>query len=271
VGARRRVERSGLGLVLAVPLSLLPVACSESPTASEPALSATATRSSLFDSQRTFRLELTNGGTDAVTVATLQLRSPDFAELDPSVRDTELAAGQRLLVPLPYGESVCPGGDGPPVVTATLDDGSELEVPLTQDPEHVMDDLHALECDQQSVRDAVDLAFGDEWISTGPRSASGLVTVRPTGDTPVVIETMAGNIVFGVRLEPGALPATTTFPVEVVVDRCDTHALIESKRTFKFPLDVVVDGGEPITSVLEAVPDTPARDVFADLIQACIG
>jgi hypothetical protein len=82
---------------------------------------------------------------------------------------------------------------------------------------------------------------------------------------------MAGNIVFGVRLARGVLPTATTFPVEVVVDRCDTHALIESKRTFKFPLDVSLDGGDPITYVLEAAVDTPARDVLADLIQACIG
>jgi hypothetical protein len=271
VGARRCSERTRRRLVLAVPLTALLVlvgACSDD---AEPELSATATRSSLFDSQRTFRLELVNDGTEEVTVTSIQLRSPRFAEVEAGDRDTELAPGQRLLLPLPYGESVCPGSEEPPVVVAVIDDGSELELPLAQDPEDVMDDLHALECEQQSVRDAVDLSFGDDWQPTGPRSATGVVEVRPTGDTPVEVGAMAGNIVFGVRLAPGALPAVDTFPVEVVVDRCDTHALIESKRTFKFPLDVRLDGGEPITSVLEAVPGTPAREVFADLIQACIG
>lgn len=208
-------------------------------------------------------------------MASIQLRSPLFEELDESARDTELAPGQRLLVPLPYGDSVCPAGDEPSAVVAVLDGGGDgqedLDIALAQDPEHVMDDLHALECDQQSVRDAVDLSFGDEWISTAPRSASGLLEVRPTGDTAVELEAMAGNIVFGVRLAPDVLPATATFPVEVVVDRCDTHALIESKRTFKFPLEVTLDGGEPITYVLEATPGTPSREVFAELIQACIG
>jgi hypothetical protein len=134
-----------------------------------------------------------------------------------------------------------------------------------------MEDLQALECDQQAVREAVDLSFGDDWTSTGPRSAAGQVRVAPTGDTGVEVQAMAGNIVFGVRLDDGVLPTSTTFPVELVVDRCDTHALIESKRTFKFPLDVSLDGGDPITYVLEAAVDTPARDVLADLIQACIG
>ena len=255
--------------VLAASLLLVVVGCGdESPV--EPELAATATRSSLFDSQRTFRLELTNEGDDEVTVETLQLRSGLFQEVDPSARDTQLAAGRRLLVPLPYGDSVCPADDVASVVVAVVGD-QEVEVPVAQDPEHVMDDLHTLECDQQAVRDAADISFGDEWLGTGARSAGGLVVVEPTGDTEVEVRSMAGNIVFGVRLDPGTLPATTSFSVELVVDRCDTHALIESKRTFKFPLEVSLDGGEPVTYVLEAEVDTPAREVLADLIQACIG
>jgi hypothetical protein len=234
-----------------------------------PELSAVATRSSLFDSQRTFRLELTNEGGDDVTVERLQLRSGLFDEVEASARDTQLAAGRRVLVPLPYGDSVCPAADEPSVVVVEVD-GQEVEVPLGQDPEAVMDDLHASECDQQAVRDAVDLSFGEVWQSTGPRSAAGEVRVEPTGGTGVEVRSMAGNIVFGVRLGGGILPSAATFPVEVVVDRCDTHALIESKRTFKFPLEVSLDGGEPVTYVLEAAVDTPAREAFADLIQACI-
>ena len=260
---------------VALAATLLLAACSDDsgPTTTTDAdvrLAATATRSSLFDSQRTFRLELTNESDGDVAVETVQLRSGLFEEVEPSIRDTQLAAGQRRLVPLPYGDSVCPAEDQPSVVVAVVG-GEEVEVPLAQDPEHVVDDLHALECDQQSVRDAVDLSFGDEWIGTDLRSASGQVLVEPTGATEVEVQAMAGNIVFGVRLDDGVLPATTGFPVELVVDRCDTHALIESKRTFKFPLDVSLDGGEPITYVLEAEVDTPARDVLADLIQACIG
>jgi hypothetical protein len=257
-------------LQVAAALLLLAACADDAPTAAAPHLTATATRSSLFDSQRTFRLELENTGEREVTVDTVQLRSGLFEEVEASARDTQLAAGRRLLVPLPYGESVCPAGDEPSVVVADVD-GEAVEVPLAQEPEHVMDELHAVECDQQSVRDAVDLAFGDEWAPTGPRSARGLVQVTPGGDVPVEVEAMAGNIVFGVRLGAGVLPTDSAFPVEVVVDRCDTHALIESKRTFKFPLEVSLAGEAPITFVLEAEVDTPARDVFADLIQACIG
>ena len=51
-----------------------------------------------------------------MTVTTIQLVSPDFDEVAASPRDTELAAEQRLLVPLPYGDVGLPGGDEPAVV-----------------------------------------------------------------------------------------------------------------------------------------------------------
>lgn len=247
---------------LSLTLLLLLAACAGDDAADAPGLSATATRSSLFDSQRTFRLELANVGAEDARVTSLQLRSPLFERLPASERDVVLAPGERVLVPLPYGEAVCPAAPGPSVVVV----GEGVEVPLAQDPEHVVDDLHALECDQAAVREAAAPAFGDEWTPTGPRSARGEVVIQG-GE----VEAMAGNIVFGVRLDDGVLPSATSFPVEVVVDRCDTHALIESKRTFQFPLDVSLDGGEPITYVLEAEVDSPAREVMAELIQACIG
>jgi hypothetical protein len=98
-----------------------------------------------------------------------------------------------------------------------------------------------------------------------------MVTLTSRGETTATVEDVRGNIVFGVELDDGTLPATASFPLELQVDRCDTHALIESKRTFKFPLEVSLDGGDPALVVLEAVAGTPARTVLADLIQACIG
>ena len=47
------------------------------------------------------------------------------------------------------------------------------------------------------------------------------------------------------------------------------HALIESKRTFKLPLAVRLDGGPPALVVLEALG--PTRAILQSLIQACIG
>jgi hypothetical protein len=266
-------------MVRAVPLiasaALLLAACGDAGEldAGEPErvrLEATATRSSLFDSQRTFRLELHNVGDGEVVVDTVQLASPMFVEVPPAERGTVLQPGQQLLIPLPFGESACPEGEGPTSLRV-VSSGEALEVPLAQHPEDVLGDLHALECEQAAVGEAVDLSFGDAWVPTGPRSASGAVVVAARGTTAPTIEAVEGNIVFGIRIGAGVLPAISTFPIEVVVDRCDTHALIESKRTFKFPLEVSLDGGPPVAYVLQAEVGTPARAVFADLIQACIG
>ena len=236
-------------------------------------LSATATRSSLFDSQRTLRLELANTGGEPVVVETVQLDSGRFAPEDPSPRDTELAPVRRLLLPLPYGEAVCPGSEEPPLLRAEVG-GELIEVPLDERPDGLLAALQAGECDEATVRQAAEVSFGEDWTPTGPRSALGRVRIEPRSTEPAVrtsVQSISGNIVFGVRLRDGILPATTTFPVELVVDRCDTHALIESKRTFRFPLDISLDGGPAIVYALEAEPGSTARAVLGRLIQGCIG
>jgi hypothetical protein len=236
-------------------------------------LSATATRSSLFDSQRTFRLELSNDGEDAVTVASVQLASPLFAPVPASPRDTRLTPGQRLLLPVPYGESVCPASGSSALVVEVA--GAESELPLAQDPEGVIEALHEVECEEAAVRAAAGFALAD-LVPTGPRSVAGNLVVTGRGDTAVTVDGVRGNIVFGVRVASGPDLVTVAaegevgrVPVELVVDRCDTHALIESKRTFKLPLAVRLDGGPPALVVLEALG--PTRAILQSLIQACIG
>lgn len=273
--------RQWAGTIGTLLLLLAPTACgsddggsSAAPTPIPPlALSATATRSSLFDSQRTFRLELTNDGDDAVTVTSVQLASPQFVTVPPSARDTQLAPGRRLLLPVPYGDSVCPASGESELLVEVA--GVESSLPLAQAPEGVIEALHEVECQEAAVRAAADLAFAD-LVATGPRSVAGDLAVTARGDTDVTVDGIRGNIVFGVRVAAGPDLATVAgagddarIPVELVVDRCDVHALIESKRTFEFPLEVRVDGGPTALVVLEA--RGPTRDVLRGLIQACIG
>ncbi len=272
---RRRPVAVGFLFVAVV---LLVTACSSDDTSSDqarpvPELSATATRSSLFDSQRTFRLELTNDGGEAVTVTSVQLASPLFAPVPASPRDTQLGPGQRLLLPVPYGESVCPAS-GPSALILQAG-GADARLPLAQDPDGMMEALHEVECQEAAVRAAADLTFAD-LVPTGPRSVEGDLVVTGRSDTEVTVDGVRGNIVFGVRVDPGPDLVTVAaegevgrVPVELVVDRCDTHALIESKRTFKFPLEVRLDGGPPALVVVEATG--PTRDILQGLIEACIG
>ncbi len=229
------------------------------------ALRVTATRSSLFDSQRTFRLEVANEGDQPVALGRVRLDSPLFDAVPTPARDTEVPPGGSLLIPLPYGDARCEPAARPSAVVAQVG-GSEVALPLGEDPPDLLADLHALECAQAQVRERVDVVFGDDWQAVGPVSAAGELRLRARGDGAATVEAIEGNIVFGVRA-PDRVPLLAVdagapedvVPVVLVVDRCDTHALIESKRTFKFPLEVRLDGGEPAAVVLEAEPGSPAR------------
>jgi hypothetical protein len=232
-----------------------------------PALEATATRSTLFNTQRTFRLELENTGTATVPVTSIRLDSPLFEPVDAEVRDTTLAPGQRLLMPLPYGESRC--DDQAPVDQVVVVEiaGDEVRVPLAQRPEGVVDDLHRAECTEASIRERVDVAFADDWTPTGPTVARGSIGLSPRQPgTEVDVSAVEGNVVFGIRI---AGPETVeALPVEVSADRCDQHALIESKRTFIVRVVLSVDGEPAYPIDVEALG--PSRDLFDSLLQACV-
>lgn len=235
-------------------------------------LSAVATRSSLFESRRAFRLELTNTGGRVVAVRSVQLVSPRFEPVPAQPRSTELAPGQTLLLPVAYGPPTCPA-DGVSSLRVVVD-GEGAVVPLGQDPAGVVDALHAAECAEAGVREAVDLGFGAGWEVAGPTSARGPLTAVARAGAEAVVHSLQGNIVFGVRVPDGDLLAVTSaspeasVPVTAVIDRCDTHALIESKRTFQFPAEVSVDGAEPVRVVLE--PEGEVRALLQSRLEACI-
>jgi hypothetical protein len=272
------VRRSWVLLLVGL---LLLAGCGDDADGAEhtPALQATATRSTLFDTRRTFRLELHNGGAATIRIDTIQLDSPLFEAAPPSPRDTELAPGHDLLVPLPYGEVRCDGtddaADSELIVTT---DGVEHRVALDQHPEDVMAHLHEVECAAEAVHEQVDLHFGDRWDLAGPRSVQGevLMTARQPGGVAAVDE-VRGNVIFGVGfptpqtplLEVGENQAEDRLDVIVSANRCDPHVLIEYKRTFKYPVAIRLDGGEPIIVDLEA--EGPARRAFEDLLHRCLG
>ncbi len=242
-------------------------------TAAEaPHLRATASRSTLFNTQRTFRLLLENEGDATVPVTSIQLDSPLFEPVDPSVRDTELAPGQGLLMPLRYGDAAC-DVEAPVDQTVVVDvDGDEVGVPLAQDPDGVVDDLHTTECTDAAIRARVDIGFGDEWALGRPFTARGLLEIEARRDgVATEVEAVEGNVIFGIEAPLPTMPGlgieVGALPVTVSADRCDRHALIESKRTFIFRITVAVDGEPPFPLDIEAEGRT--REVLEGLLQAC--
>jgi hypothetical protein len=62
-------------------------------------LTATLQRSTLFETHRSLRLTVTNGGDQDLEIAAVQLDSPQFELAPPQVRDVPVAASDRVATP----------------------------------------------------------------------------------------------------------------------------------------------------------------------------
>lgn len=241
------------------------------PTGAAP-LVLTATRSTLFDTARAFRLEV-DGGDAPVVVRSLRLDSPLFDPVDAVDRDLVVAPQRRVLVPLPYGPADCTAPDdaGIGVVVGTVD--GDVRVALDQHPDDLVTDLHRLECAVAAMVAAVDPRFGSDFTRTESRAAVGELVLSPPADGVAVdLVGMEGNIIFGLTTD-AELPVTVdsdtvTVAVRMAANRCDSHALIEAKRKFFVPLTLVPAGGEPVVVEVEAAGAT--RDLFQQLLEACL-
>lgn len=281
----RATPASTSGLVLrrslVALLSMGAAGCGPAPPAVEattiPDLVLTATESTLFNTRRAIRLELTNVGENTLVVDWLQLDSGLFEEVEPTQRTVEIPPKATRLVPLPYGASICdaPVGSGAGMVMVGMG-GGRLEFPLADRPVGLLVRRNERECAVAQVRERVALAFGEDWRRLSPRSAAGdLVITLLGGEAGARVESIEGNIVFNVETPPGTplvtvTPArpTATVPVTLSADRCDVHALIESKRTYVYVATVTVGDGQPVPVDVE--PSGEARQVAEDLVEACL-
>jgi len=241
-------------------------------------LDATLRRSRLFETQRQIGLELATTGDADVRVGTIQLVTPLYETVAPTDRGTTLDAGDRpLLMPIPFGTALCDGeADGPAELVATVD-GDEVRVPLTERPAGMLAHLHGLECASAEVLEDVALELTGDWVVTDPHTATGQLTVtqRTPGVTATVDEVL-GNVIFGLTtatagpvLTIGDDQPTAAVGITISASRCDPHALIEYKRTFKFAVEVRVGDADPVPVDVEAQGD--ARAALGELIRSCVG
>jgi hypothetical protein len=241
-------------------------------------LSATLQRSTLFETHRSLRLTVTNGGNRDVEIAAVQLDSPLFEPVAPQVRDVPVAASDRVAIPLPFGMAQCDDvADDPPKLIARLA-GDDVQVAIKEVPSGVLSELNTEECAATAVLASVDLQLGDTWQRTEARTIEGEVELaqRSSGVTATLDE-LRGNVIFAVRagdgpgsaLEVADATRRAAGPVAITAARCDPHALIEYKRTFIFTAYVAVDDGEPTRVDFEA--EGGARRALEDLLRSCMG
>ena len=246
----------------------------------EPAapLTATLQRSTLFETHRSLRLTVTNGGNQDVEIAAVQLDSPLFEPVAPQVRDVPVPASDHVAIPLPFGTAQCDdvAADPPELIARLASD--DVRVAIEEIPSGVLSELNTEECAATAVLASVDLHLGDTWQRTEGRTIEGEVELaqRSSGVTATLDE-LRGNVIFAVSTGGGAGSAlevadatpTAAGPVAITAARCDPHALIEYKRTFIFTAYVVVDDGEPTRVDFEA--EGGARRALEELLRSCMG
>ena len=106
----RSLPRAG-----AVLAALLLVGCAAPATPADPDLTVVLEQSRDNENRHLLQIALSNDGAEPVEVVRLQLRSPAFTGVAPTVREDVLAPGQRLAFPITYGAADC-RGSGPATV-----------------------------------------------------------------------------------------------------------------------------------------------------------
>lgn len=284
---RCRVVRRFVAAVLGALLCAAAVGCGSSgddsaagdKTGPASALEATLRRSRLFETKRQIGLELAAGGDADVHVGAIQLVTPLYETVSPTDRDATLTAGEPArLMPIRYGTARCDTEpEGPPELVAVID-GEEVRVPLTEHPAGMLTRLRDLECTSAAVLEDVGLGLSGDWTVTDPHTASGQLTLtqRTPGVTAKVDEVL-DNVIFSIATANATSPVltvdddqpTAAVGVTISASRCDAHALIEYKRTFKFAVEVRIGDDDPVRVDVEAQGD--ARAVLEELLRSCIG
>jgi len=228
--------------------------------------------------KRTVEVAITNAGDEPVRIRSVDLDSSALTDTAALAVDSTIGPGRRRDLQVPLGDPVCDVVDGPaPTAVAHLVVGGGT-VDLEIDPAPLLTIIDD-ECGRAHVFESADIGFGDDWsVDAGVLTVP--IVMHWLGADPVTLEQVAGSVIFVVE---AAAPVTgTTDRVEVTVDadtptvdvpvrvraeRCEPHAVAESKKTFVFPVWVAVADDDVRYMTIEPAP--PLRDALQALIDEC--
>ena len=228
-------------------------ACGTAPAAAPEGLRVAVEQSRDNENRGLLQLVVTNDGSTPVVVRRAALRSPGYRAAPGGVFDDVVRPGGRTAFPVPLGEADCRRTtSGSAAVVGLREGGTVREVLLpvpADDP--VLPRLHGRACALEEVAAAVDLALTTS-APDGGVVRGELVLRRRSGTAEVRLTDVQSSILF--LLQPaGGLPLAlppgrrrAALPVVLRAVRCDPHALLESKRSYTFPVFVALDGGEPL-------------------------
>lgn len=226
-------------------------------------------------------VRLRTTGDAAVEVTRLQLIDGRFAPVPPVPKSTTVRPGEvGIITPIPASDPICEAGpEGRPEMAVSFLAGGvtvDVVVAVGDAGNDVLTAIHTEECGRRELLAAADLGFGDDWVTVSPATARGTIRLaRTTASEPLVLEQVQGTVILSLRVLDGVgdgpvatLPAgetATEVGVEVSAARCDPHALIESKKTYVFPM--WVRRGDAPVMFLAVEPAGPSRAAFEALIR----
>lgn len=258
-----------------------------------PGLSASLTQYRIDEAQRRVQVKLRQDpDAGPVVVRELSVRMPGFAEGEVRELDSSSRPGAVVDLPVVYGEASCPGAatdlaaSAPSgVVTARLrleghDDLVEL---VLDDPFGLPSRLWRQECAVRAALAAVPIELGPDWrrrsgdgtAGSGSLVGDGVLVLGPVAPGRFVdVVELVGTTLFGFEVTGGGpLPSLqpggrVQLPVTVTPQRCDPHAVGESKRGYAFGVRMAVDGAEPV--LVTASPWETVRAAMEEvLLERC--
>lgn len=226
-------------------------------------------------------LQVTSHAAAPIDIATARLDWPGLAPIAPTELAYPLVPGVTVDLRVDYGTAVCgdpprvddPAPDAPIVAEVTTADGKTLRWPV-DDVRGVLARVHELDCRRQAVDHLVGVAIGTAWAPSpeGDAVTGELVLTRRAATGPVAITGISGSVLLNVDLADGAGAEMTgdhaVVPIVVTsAQRCEAHALADSKKTFDFQVSLLVDG---VAASISVGPD-PADEttVFRPVVVTC--
>jgi hypothetical protein len=223
----------------------------------------------------------TNEGPAGIVVTSIALRTDHFQPLAPEVKNSSIRPGATVAVKADFGPLAgCEPGqqlEATVLMDVSIDAAHPISFRAPLDPEP-LDRIREVECTEMAVRQAVGVAFGDGWTREGSTIRAELVLTHLEGEEEVVIEAVGGMILFGMQprpegnllpaiLEPDADPLSV--PVDLVLIRCDVHAVSQAPDGYAFRVWIAVGGREPFALTVLAPPSL--QNQLEELVDECIG
>ncbi len=239
-------------------------------------LSAELVRSRRDEANERLRIEVTNGGDQAVPIDGLRLvaepYSPEAGDVSGGRR---INPGQTIAYQVIHGDPECvedeptPG----PVHVEVTSGGQQVTLDAGESADLIRRML-TVDCARARILDVVTIRFDTEWDvhSSGNEQVGTLLIERRNGGPPVTLTGLRNSINYTLEmLEPDSHPTleegekVLAVPVRSRGSRCDGHAMGDNSKPFGFSAYFSVDGG-PETLVEFTADEQP--DNFLRLCSA---